>query len=55
MNEVERNKILFLLLQELIKNEDYSSIRLIQTFVNRDNEGIKMTFKIMTSLIAEKL
>lgn len=48
MNEVERNKLLFLLLTKLVCEKDLLSIRLIQTFVVNDTDSIKKTFEIMS-------
>ena len=49
MNEVERNKKLFLLLQHLIENKEWDYIELIRTLVENDTEAMKKTFQIMMS------
>ncbi len=49
MNEVERNKLLFLLLNKLVIEKDIDSIKLIKTFVVNDTDAMKKTFEIMTT------
>lgn len=49
MNEVERNKLLFLLLDKLIVEKDYEAINLIQTLIVNDTDAMKKTFQIMTN------
>lgn len=50
MTEKERNKRLFLLLNELLKIKDLDSIELLRTMVEKDSESMKHSFKIMTDM-----
>jgi hypothetical protein len=47
INEVERNKRLFLLLQKLIKDKEYEFIGLLRTMVEKDTPAMQKSYQIM--------
>jgi hypothetical protein len=47
MNEVERNKRLFLLLDKLVGLKDQESIELIETWIENDTPAMKKSFSIV--------
>jgi len=53
MNEIERNKRLLLLLQELIRSKDYDTIELLKTMVLKDTESMQKSYQIMTETLPE--
>ena len=55
MEEIERNKRLILLLSDLKQKEDYASIELIKTLIEKDSPSMKKSFEIMTRDIRNEL
>ena len=47
MNERERNKRLFLLLDKLVEIKDQKSIELIETWIENDTPAMKKSFSIV--------
>lgn len=54
IDEVERNKRLFLLLQKLIENEEYEFIGLLRTMVEKDTPSMQMSYQIMTEFLVRQ-
>jgi hypothetical protein len=47
MDEVERNKRLFMLLNRLVGDKDLKSIELIRTWIDTDTPAMKHSFKMV--------
>ena len=47
MTEKDRNKELMLLLQKLLKEEDYKSIQLLKTMVKNDTPSMQKSYSII--------
>lgn len=47
MLEIERNKRLIFLLQQLRKNNDFESIELLKTMVEKDTLAMQKSFEII--------
>ena len=54
MSESERNKLLLLLLQDLIEGDEKEYIQLIETMVKKDTESMQKSFSIMTEFYLNK-
>ncbi len=55
ISEVERNKRLMLLLQDLITKNDSNSIELLRTMVVNDTPSMQKSFEIMSSGLQESM
>lgn len=49
MKEKDRNKQLMILINKLIEDKDYASIKLIRTMIYNDTESMKKSFDIVTN------